>query len=290
MSAAEPSRTQTPPNHSRAALLDTAMNSPRAVATHDRNTWINLFAECHVVEDPIGGAPHIGGVFDSVTGERGRGALGRFFDTFIAPNNIVFKVDRDVVCDYHVVRDLTIEIQMAPGVLVSTPMHLLYELTEEKNRLKIQRLAAHWELSTMLKQVMKPSLAYLNVGNRLGLRMLKLQGLGGVIGFMRALSSVGDAGKRLAHRFAECLELQDGAALRQLLAPAARIEFPYGSDPIDIDLLLSAGKKLVLTKLLAAGDAVTASFLLNDQHRGVVFFYFNRRSLKIQRAVFYWDE
>ena len=94
--------------YSRAALLDTAMNSPRAVATHDRNTWINLFAECHVVEDPIGGAPHIGGVFDSVTGERGRGALGRFFDTFIAPNDIVFKVDRDVVCDYHVVRDLTI--------------------------------------------------------------------------------------------------------------------------------------------------------------------------------------
>jgi hypothetical protein len=277
-------------HHSRATLLDTAMNSPRAVATHDRNAWINLFAECHVVEDPIGSTPHIGGVFDSVSGERGRGALGRFFDTFIAPNNIVFKVDRDVVCDYHVVRDLAIEIQMAPGVLVSTPMHLLYELTEEKNQLKIQRLAAHWELSTMLKQVAKPSLAHLKVNNQLGLRMLRLQGFGGVGGFMRGLSSVGAAGKRVVQQFAACLERQDGTALRQLLTPDARIEFPYGSDPIGIDLLLSAGKQLALTKLLAAGDAITASFLLNNQHRGVAFFYFNRRSLKIQRAVFYWDE
>jgi hypothetical protein len=277
-------------SYTRAELLDTAMNSPRAVATHDRAAWIGLFAECHVVEDPIGSTPHIGGVFDSVSGERGRGALGRFFDTFIAPNDIVFKVDRDVVCDYHVVRDLTIEIQMAPGVLVSTPMHLLYELTEERNRLKIQRLAAHWELSTMLKQVAKPSLSHIKVNNQLGLRMLRLQGIGGMRGFMRGLSSVGDAGKRAVQRFAECLERQDGNALRQLLTPDSRIEFPYGSDPISIELLLPAARQLTLTKLLAAGDTVTASFALNNQHRGVVFFYFNRNTLKIRRAVFYWDE
>lgn len=279
-----------PAQYSRAELLDTAMNSPRAVATHDRVAWMNLFAECHVVEDPIGGAPHIGGIYDEETGERGRGALGRFFDTFIAPNNIVFKVDRDVVCDYHVVRDLTIEIDMAPGVVVSTPMHLLYELTEEKNRLKIQRLAAHWELGTMLKQVSKPSLAHLKVNNALGLRMFRLQGLRGVRGFMQALSSVGAAGKAAVDRFADCLSRQDGAGLRQLLTDDARIEFPYGSDPISIELLLPAARQLTLTKLLAAGDSVTASFLLNNQHRGVVFFYFNRRSMKIRRAVFYWDE
>lgn len=282
-------------NRSRAELLDTAMNSPRAVATHDRAAWMDLFAECHVVEDPIGSVPHIGGIYDERSGERGRGALGRFFDTFIAPNDIVFKVDRDVVCDYHVVRDLTIEIAMAPGVIVSTPMHLLYELTEERNRLKIQRLAAHWELGPMLKQVSKPSPTYLRVNNQLGLRMLKLQGLAGVRGFMRALSSVGDAGKAAVERFADCLGRQDGAGLRQLLTDDARIEMPYGSDPIGTDaaglgMVLSAARQLTLTKLLAAGDTVTASFLLNNQHRGVVFFYFNRRSLKIRRVVFYWDE
>jgi hypothetical protein len=42
--------------------------------------------------------------------------------------------------------------------------------------------------------------------------------------------------------------------------------------------------------VLAAGDAVTTSFTLNDEHHGVAFFYFNRRSLRISRAVFYWDD
>jgi len=276
--------------YSRTELLETAKNSPRAVATHDRATWMSLFAECHVVEDPIGSKPHVGGVFDAVTRERGRGALGRFFDTFIAPNNIVFQVDRDVVCDQHVVRDLTIEIHMSPTVIVQTPMHLLYELVEEKGRLKIQRLAAHWELGVMLKQVMRPQLAYLQIGNQLGLRMLKLQGLSGVSGFMRGLSSVGEAGKTIARQFAERISRHDGAALRQLLTPDARIELPYGTDPIGIDLLLAGVQDLTLTKMLAAGDTVTASFLLNNQHRGVAFFYFNRRSMQICRAVFYWDD
>jgi hypothetical protein len=277
-------------SYSRTTLLETAMNSPRAVATHDRSAWMSLFAECHVVEDPVGSRPHIGGVFDKENNERGRGALGRFFDTFIAPNDIVFLVDRDIVCDRHVVRDLTIEIRMAPTVIVQVPMHLLYELVEENGRLKIQRLAAHWELGTMLKQVARPSLAHLRVNNQLGLRMLKLQGLGGVGGFMRALSSVGEAGKKTVRRFAECLEQQDKSGLSSLLSTDARLEFPYGSDPTSLDLLLAAGQQLTLTKMLAAGDAVTASFLLNNQHRGVAFFYFNRRTMKIHRAIFYWDE
>jgi hypothetical protein len=276
--------------YDRTTLLETAINSPRAVAAHDRNSWMNLFAEYHVVEDPVGSRPHIGGIFDKSDNERGRGALGRFFDTFIAPNDIVFLVDRDIVCDRHVVRDLTIEIRMAPTVIVRVPMHLLYELIEEKGQLKIQRLAAHWELGTMLKQVARPSAAHLRINNELGLRMLKLQGLSGVGGFMRALSSVGEAGKKSVRRFAECLEQQDKSGLSSLLSTDVRIEIPYGSDPVGIDLLLAAGQQLTLTKMLAAGDAVTASFLLNNQHRGVAFFYFNRRSMKICRAVFYWDE
>lgn len=266
------------------------MNSPRAVASHDRAAWLGLFAECHVVEDPVGSRPHFGGVFDDVSGQRGRGALERFFDTFIAPNNIVFHVDRDTVCDYHVVRDLIIEIRMAPTVVTRVPMHLLYELVEQQGQLKIQRLAAHWELGPMLRQTAQPTLAHLRVNNQLGARMFKLQGLRGIGGFMRALSSVGETGKQVVRRLAQCLTQNDGVGVVELFATDARIEFPYGSAAIVPAALVAACQQLSFSKLLAAGDAVTASFTLNNQYRGVAFFYLNRRSLRISRAVFYWDD
>jgi hypothetical protein len=274
----------------RSVLLDTAMNSPRAVASHDRDAWLGLFADCHIVEDPVGSKPHFGGVFDVATGVRGRGALERFFDTFIAPNNIVFHVDRDMVCDYHVVRDLTIEIHMAPTVITRVPMHLLYELVEQRGQLKIQRLAAHWELGPMLRQTAQPTLAHLRVNNALGARMFKLQGLSGVGGFMRALSSVGENGKAVVHRLGHALTQGDTKASLALFTTDATVAFPYGTEPIAPPTLLSVCRQLSFTKMLAAGDAVTASFTLNNEHRGVAFFYFNRRSLRISRAVFYWDD
>src|ERR1035437_759723 len=126
--------------------MNTVMRSPQAVAIHDKDAWLAIFARYNIVEDPVGSTPHVSGVYDCRSGVRGPGPLGRFFDTFIKPMDIVFHVDRDIVCGLGVARDLTIEIRMTPKVTVRVPMHLLYELVDEDGALKIQRLAAHWEL------------------------------------------------------------------------------------------------------------------------------------------------
>ena len=85
----------------------------------------------------MGSRPHLSGVYDARSRRRGAGPLGRFWETFIAPNQIRFLVENDFVDGLDVVRDLTIEITMAPGVVVHTPMHLLYELREEAGELNV---------------------------------------------------------------------------------------------------------------------------------------------------------
>ena len=50
-------RTATPED-----LLELARQSPAAVAVHDKKAWLGLFADRHVVEDPVGGRPVLGGL------------------------------------------------------------------------------------------------------------------------------------------------------------------------------------------------------------------------------------
>ena len=276
-----------------AECLALVQRSPAAVAAHDRQAWLSLFARYNVVEDPVGSAPHIGGIFDARSGYRSDAHLQRFYQTFIAPNTIRFEVDRDIVCGLHVVRDLTIEITMAPAVVVRVPVHLLYELTVEDDELKFFRLAAHWELWPMLRQQFAAGWPMLRVGSASMLRMLRHQGILGTVGFMRALSSVGESGKRQASRFAQYFNAGDAAALQRLFAASGpRIAFPFGQPRITPAECAAEGGQIRLGKLLAAGNLVSATvdFARADKHcRGVAFFELEKCSLHIVTVRFYWS-
>ena len=169
-----------------AEVLAFVERSPAAVAQHDRTGWIALFAADCVIEDPVGSRPHRAG---------DRGVIARFYDTFIAPNVIEFQRGRDYADGLQVLRDLSIEIRMAPRVTIRVPMYLVYELCHEAGGLRIRRLAAHWELRPMLMQLLRCGLRGLPPALALGWRMIRLQGLGGTLGFMRAWRSTGSAGK-----------------------------------------------------------------------------------------------
>ncbi|MBO0853659.1 MAG: nuclear transport factor 2 family protein, partial [Nocardia sp.] len=144
-----------------ARLLATVERSPQAVAVHDRRAWVELFAPQGQVEDPVGSAPHIG-----------RSAIERFYDTFIGPNTIVFRVDHDVVCGSTVYRDLAIEITMSTGVTLRVPMHLRYDLEAAGDQWRIARLYAHWELPVMVGQLLTAGVRGLGAAARLTPRLL----------------------------------------------------------------------------------------------------------------------
>lgn len=273
--------------------LALARRSPEAVAAHDQAAWMQLFARYSVVEDPVGSAAHFNGIFDARSGYRSADRLRRFYETFIAPNTIRFHVDRDIVCGLHVVRDLTIEITMAPQVVVRVPMHLLYELTIEDDELKIFRLAAHWELWPMLQQQMTAGWRSLKVGNAAAVRMVRQQGIAGMAGFMRALRSVGAAGKVQAERFAQYFNTGDTEALASLFAaPDILIAFPYAGRQISVTDCAREGGELSFGKLLAAGNVVSATVVYNRSGKhihGVMFFELETHRLRIVAATCYWS-
>ncbi len=212
---------------SAADCLALVERSPAAVAAKDKAAWLALFASYNLVEDPVGSAPQITGIYDRRHGYRGSDRLGRFFDTFIAPNTIRFHVDRDVVCGLHVVRDLTIEITMSPQVVVRVPVHLLYELTVEDDALKIFRLAAHWEFWPMLKQQTASGWPFVTVGCASAVRLLRHMGIAGMAGYMRALSSVGAAGKEQIARFVRYFNSGRCGGTWQASSPATISRSPF---------------------------------------------------------------
>ncbi len=282
-------------NRDRQELIETVMQSPAAVKVKDRTAWLSIFARYNVVEDPVGSRPHLSGVMDAKTGKRGHGPLERFFDTFIAPNQITFHVDKDIVCDNHVVRDLSIEIAMSDKVTAHVPMHVIYELCEEDGDLKISRLGAYWELWPMIKQLMSKGMACVSVVNALGWRMMSIQGLSGAIGFMQGFRGIGDQGKQSVMEFANALNNKSLSDMMGLFAGSNQgVYVPYGGDHFTPDVLVDELEAtLEVSKLLSSGYVVSCNVevsLAHVSHQGVAFFEFNAKNKKIDQVTFYWNE
>ncbi|WP_024803612.1 ketosteroid isomerase family protein [Nocardia sp. BMG51109] len=247
-----------------AELLAAVERSPQAVAVHDRAAWVGLFTADARVEDPVGSRPAVG-----------RSAIGRFYDTFIAPNTIAFEVEHDIVCGATVYRDLAIETSMSTGVTETSmstgvtetsmstgvtlrvPMHLRYDLAEVDGRPRIRELHAHWELPVMVAQLLAAGTPGLTAATKLVPQLLGNQGVGGALGFARGFARVGASGKRAATGLLRAAGRGDGAAVRIALAPHA--ELRWGATPIGVEGLLSRSPGLRVAKPIAAGRFVTAT-------------------------------
>jgi hypothetical protein len=275
-------------------LLDTVEQSPKAVAIHDKAAWMSIFAKYHAVEDPVGSKPHFGGLYDSVSGERGNGALDRFYDTFIAPNEIEFELQQDIVCGQHVVRDLTVHIQMSESLKASVPMHLLYELVQEgeQENWKIQRLAAHWELMPMMAQIFNKGINCLPVLFSLTLRMIKFQKLSGILGFCKAAFTIGSDGKRSVDKFIAAINNHNKKDVEDLFWDISdRDTFIFCEENMLIAEWLKQDVKILkFTKILVAGNFVSVSMSININNEikiGVAFFEFNSINKKIRSLKIY---
>lgn len=230
-----------------AELLAVVEGSPRAVAAHDRAAWVGLFAGDARVEDPVGARAHVGAE-----------AIGRFYDTFIGPNGIVFRVEHDVVCGASVYRDLDVETTMSTGVRLRVPMHLRYDLESVGESWKIRALHAHWELPVMVGQLLAAGGRGLAAAARLGPQLLGNQGIGGALGFCRGFVRVGAGGKRLATGMMHAAGRGDAAVVRAVLASSAVVEWPAGT-PLGVAEFVARARGLTVGKTIAAGRFVTLS-------------------------------
>lgn len=171
----------------RAEVLALVRSSPTYVAAHDKTGWIGIFGDEYVVEDPVGSRP---------VRSEDPGALERFWDTFIAPNDIEFQVAQDWVDGFDVVRDVTIVTTLRPGVVVRTPAHLIYQTAYEGRTLTVRRMAAHWEPLPVYGQLMRPTRAHLAAAVGQFIHMFRTLGVGPSLQFVGAARHLGWRRKR----------------------------------------------------------------------------------------------
>lgn len=213
--------------------------SPAAVTVHDKATWLGLFTDDAEIHDPVGSRPH-------GTPQ----ARDRFYDTFIAPNDIRFDVEHDVAQGDVVVRDLVIATRMSTGLQVDVPTHIRYQLVEQDGELKVHRLYAHWELRPMVFKTLGTGLLGWRTYLKLSAHMLRCQGLGGVFGFMRGFRTAGQRGRDAAEQFL-------------------------------------VGHDLDWSKLNLGGDQATAT-IRQQARRGVCWMRFDARGAVVEHC-FYWN-
>jgi hypothetical protein len=245
-------------------LLAVVEASPAAVAAHDKQRWLDLWSRYHVVEDPVGSRPVLGGIYDRRSGGRVNGPLSRFWDTFIARNEISFDVVADYADGWDVVRDVTIHTTLPGGASLAAPAHLLYELVSESGEVKIKRMAAHWSVAPAFAQVLRPTRRHLTGIAAMSSGLLRHLGPVGAVRFAGAAFGVGGKGVAAVRGLVSRAERGDADALARL----------GGAVPSD------------LTKVIASGDTVAARCVVRDSPSALVATV-NRRTLEVARAKVY---
>ena len=274
-------------------LLELVSRSPAAVAIHDKRAWLELFSRAAIVQDPVGTAPHRRTASHQGAAS-GDDPLGRFWETFIAPNRISFAAHQDIVIGEEVVRDVSIRSQLGSGITIEVPAYVIYRTTEENGEARIESLMAHWELRSMVRQVMAEGLAGLSTMVQLGWRMLTIQGAAGVLGYTRGISrGIFGRGRRAVREFAAALNARDEKTLVNLLdGEETLIEYPAGVGESLHEFLSGAGRDLRIdvSGLTSAGWWSSCVFRADRgdvTHRGVAFFEFNPKTGKIRSARFF---
>ncbi|MFV8051652.1 nuclear transport factor 2 family protein [Mycobacterium sp. 48b] len=238
-------------------LLATVELSPQAAGAHDRRGWVELFAAGGQVEDPVGSRPH-----------RGPDQIERFYDTFIAPRDITFHRDVDIVAGSTVIRDLELEVVMSPSVTMRIPAYLRYAVAPAADGPRIEQLQAYWELPSMIGQFARAGVGAVPVGLRLSAALLRNQGPSGTLGFAKGMGGAGRAGKRVIAGLLDDLCAGDAVAVQRRLSPDTVI----GSGdhaPLSTSGLVERTSGATWRKLIASGSSLVAG-LDRDGRRSVL--------------------
>jgi ketosteroid isomerase-like protein len=110
------------------------------VRAKDRATWLSLFAPDAVVQDPVGPSP-----FDPAgTGHRGPAAIAAFYDSVIAPNELItFEIESSYQCGNEVA-DVGVIRTVLPGGKHAAIVRGVYTYRSNEAG-QIVALRAFWE-------------------------------------------------------------------------------------------------------------------------------------------------
>jgi hypothetical protein len=150
-------------------ILEIVKKSPQLVKSHQREEWVQLFSKDAEIEDPVGSRPYK------------QEELGKFWDAFIAPNEITFHSNFDILSGNTVARDVNIHTILPSKHEVWVPAHLFYTVKDGK----VISMYAHWDLSKMVFDFLKMKGA-ISAMTSLSFSIFKNLGIPGIWGFTKA--------------------------------------------------------------------------------------------------------
>lgn len=271
----------------RNAMIAAVDRSPAAVLAQDKVAWLALFSETAVVEDPVGTME----VHKDAWRTPRRGSeLGRFFDTFIAGNEVRFEVLESFVAAAEVARDVVVHTRLSTGLRVEVPAHLVYHLVEADGRLLIQHLRAVWDLRRSTARTLAAGLLGLYSMSVVSVRMLRNHGVRGMTRYgLGAAVGILGRGREAVARLARAIGDRDGLAIDAIFARDSTTELPVGVEITPRELFDRLDGGMEAAEVVTAG--FTASFRFASARaggpRGLAFLEFDPVSKRVRTARFF---
>jgi hypothetical protein len=266
-------------------LLRIAKASPEIAGQHDKETWLALYSDDAVVEDPVGTPASHKGRRPGRLGDE----LGRFYEAFIAASGIDMVARREIVSDMHVFRAVDIHTtSLKTGLKMKVPANLLYEIVPRDGALAIGRMQAHWELNRMSRILMSEGSLGMRTIAVMNWRMLRAFGPKWLMSYFKSSQKgVGRAGKELIERLAN----QIGHEGTETFAPEAIVELPGGATA-SVAEFLEGCTALEVRDLLASGRTVSGLAFIDwgARARDAAFVAeLDAAGAQVQRLRWFWE-
>jgi hypothetical protein len=131
-------------NHKTKAQELSFLSRDYAVAK-DKESWLALFDDNALVQDPIGKSP----LDLEGNGHKGIAAIEKFYDTVIANGNIEFTIVESIPCGNECANYAQI-VNLVGDIKIETKMIVIYRINSNN---KIESLRAFWSYQKMEEQL-----------------------------------------------------------------------------------------------------------------------------------------
>ena len=131
-------------NHKTKAQELSFLSRDYAVAK-DKESWLALFDDNALVQDPIGKSP----LDPEGNGHKGIAAIEKFYDTVIANGNIEFTIVESIPCGNECANYAQIA-NLVGDIKIETKMIVIYRINSNN---KIESLRAFWSYQKMEEQL-----------------------------------------------------------------------------------------------------------------------------------------
>jgi|TARA_B100000795_G_scaffold12080_1_gene8318 hypothetical protein len=111
----------------------------------DKQSWLALFDQDALVQDPIGKSP----LDPEGNGHKGIAAIEKFYDTVIANGDIEFTIIESIPCADECANYAQI-VNLVGDIKIETKMIVIYRINSNN---KIESLRAFWDYQKMEKQL-----------------------------------------------------------------------------------------------------------------------------------------